>query len=57
LLNFIVKKLPKSEVIERALRKQVTIYPEIALREILAYALIHSSGFYRFGSWTINRNL
>jgi predicted HTH transcriptional regulator len=33
--------LPQSEVIERALREKRTVYPEIALREIVANALIH----------------
>lgn len=33
--------LPHSEVIEKALRREVSIYPEIALRELIANALIH----------------
>jgi predicted HTH transcriptional regulator len=33
--------LPHSEVIEQSLRKKVSIYPEIALRELVANALIH----------------
>jgi predicted HTH transcriptional regulator len=33
--------LPQSEVIQAALRTRRTIYPEIALREIIANALIH----------------
>jgi predicted HTH transcriptional regulator len=33
--------LPQSEVIEKALRTKRTVYPEIALREIVANALIH----------------
>ncbi len=33
--------LPQSEVIEKALRAKRTVYPEIALREIVANALIH----------------
>lgn len=41
LLKFIVEHLPKSEVIEEALRKERSVYPEIALREIIANALIH----------------
>lgn len=41
ILAFIMSLLPQSEVIEQALRAKRTIYPEIALREILANALIH----------------
>lgn len=33
--------LPHSEVIQQALRTQVAVYPEIALRELIANALIH----------------
>lgn len=33
--------LPQSEIVEQALRKKRTVYPEIALREIIANALIH----------------
>jgi ATP-dependent DNA helicase RecG len=41
LIEFIMAQLPQSEVIEQALRKTRTVYPEIALREIVANALIH----------------
>ena len=41
LIEFIMALLPQSEVIEQALRKKQTVYPEIALREIVANALIH----------------
>jgi len=41
LLGFIMKLVPKSEEIHKALREEVPIYPEIALREIIANALIH----------------
>ena len=41
LLNFVMSLLPQSEVIEQALREKRTIYPELALREIMANALIH----------------
>jgi len=40
-MQFIMSLLPQSEVIEQALRKKRTVYPEIALREIVANALIH----------------
>lgn len=41
LLKFVMSLLPQSEVIERALRVTKTVYPEIALRELIANALIH----------------
>lgn len=41
LIDDIVTLLPKSEVIELATRKQVPVYPEIALRELIANAVIH----------------
>lgn len=41
LIEFVMALLPQSEVIEQALRKKRTVYPEIALREIVANALIH----------------
>jgi len=41
LIDYIEKCLPKSEVIEKALRKQKSVYPTTALREIIANALIH----------------
>lgn len=41
LIDFIMALLPQSEVIEHALRKKRTVYPEVALREIVANALIH----------------
>jgi predicted HTH transcriptional regulator len=40
-LQFVTTLLPQSEVIEQALREKRTVYPEIALREIIANALIH----------------
>jgi len=41
LIDFLDALLPKNEIIERALRKEVSIYPFIALRELIANALIH----------------
>ncbi len=41
LMQFVMSLLPQSEVIEQALREKRTLYPEIALREIIANALIH----------------
>ncbi len=40
-INFINNLLPQNEIIEKALRKSERMYPEIAIRELLANALIH----------------
>ncbi|WKZ30535.1 MAG: ATP-binding protein [Candidatus Dojkabacteria bacterium] len=41
LIDFINNQLPSNEEIEKAFRKEVRMYPEIAIREIVANALIH----------------
>jgi len=41
IISYLSRILPHSEVIEQSLRMQVTIYPNRALRELLANALIH----------------
>lgn len=41
LINYIMDQLPSNEIIENALRKKVKIYPEVAIREFVANALIH----------------
>lgn len=41
LIGYLKRVLPHSEVIQQSLREQVSIYPEIALRELIANALIH----------------
>lgn len=41
LVDYIMDKLPSNEVIENALRKKVKVYPEVAIREFVANALIH----------------
>lgn len=41
LIAFLMALLPSSEIIKNALRKETTVYPEIALRELIANALIH----------------
>jgi ATP-dependent DNA helicase RecG len=41
ILQFVMSLLPQSEVIKDALRVTKTVYPEIALRELIANALIH----------------
>ena len=41
LINHLKRILPHSEVIQQSLRQTVSVYPEIALRELIANALIH----------------
>ncbi len=41
LIQFIIDQLPTNEVIESALRKEVPVYPPLAIRELVANALIH----------------
>lgn len=40
-IQFLSAMLPQSEIIKDALRKETTVYPELALRELTANALIH----------------
>ncbi len=41
MIGYIMDQLPSNEVIENALRKNVKVYPEKAIREFVANALIH----------------
>ncbi len=41
LINYVMDQLPTNEVIEKALRKTVKVYPAVAIREFIANALIH----------------
>jgi len=41
LISFIMALVPSNEVIEQSLRKTVPMFPELAVRELLANALIH----------------
>lgn len=41
LLEFINGLIPANEIIEQALRREVKMFPEIAVRELVANALIH----------------
>lgn len=41
LVSFIINLLPTNEIIEQALRKEVSMFPELAVRELVANALIH----------------
>ena len=41
LVDFVIAQTPTNEVIERALRQQMKMFPDIAIRELVANALIH----------------
>lgn len=41
LIEFLINLIPANEIIEKSFRKDVPMYPEIALRELTANALIH----------------
>lgn len=41
LVGFVMSQLPQNEIIQDALRKEVKLVPEIAIREVVANALIH----------------
>lgn len=41
LIGFVTNLLPSNEVIGKALRKQVPMFPELAIRELVANAIIH----------------
>jgi ATP-dependent DNA helicase RecG len=41
LVQFVMGQLPQNEIIENAIRKEVKLVPEVALRELVANALIH----------------
>lgn len=45
LIGFINARLPANEMIERALRRTAPIFPELAVRELVANALIHQDFF------------
>ncbi|MEE9368275.1 MAG: ATP-binding protein [Pontiella sp.] len=47
LVDYIMGQLPSNEVIEKALRKSVPMYPELAVRELIANAVIHQDFFER----------
>lgn len=45
LISFIVNLLPTNEVLGQAIRKSVPMFPEIAIRELVANAIIHQDFF------------
>ncbi len=49
LVGFITNLLPENEVVGKALRKEVPMFPELAIRELVANALIHQD-FHQSGT-------
>jgi ATP-dependent DNA helicase RecG len=47
LIGYINNLLPSNEVIGQALRRDVPVYPELAVRELVANAIIHQDFFIR----------
>ena len=45
LVGYVNDLLPSNEIVEQALRKHVSMYPEPAIRELVANALIHQDFF------------
>lgn len=45
LIDYITNLLPSNEVIAKALREEVPMFPELAIRELVANALIHQDFF------------
>jgi ATP-dependent DNA helicase RecG len=41
LIKFVNDQLPRNEIMGKALRKSISMYPELAIRELIANALIH----------------
>ncbi|MBC7401506.1 MAG: transcriptional regulator [Mucilaginibacter sp.] len=41
MINYLEDHLPSNEIVEKALRKKVTEYPILAIRELVANSLIH----------------
>ncbi len=41
LVRYVNDQLPRNEIIEKALRKEVPMFPELAIRELIPNALIH----------------
>lgn len=45
LVDFITNLLPSNEIIAKALRREVPMFPDLAIRELVANALIHQDFF------------
>jgi predicted HTH transcriptional regulator len=53
LIQYVNVLIPSNEIIEQALRKTVPMYPTIAVRELVANALIHQDFFVRGAGPTV----
>ena len=40
-VNYVIDQLPQNEIIEKSVRRQIKMYPDLAIRELVANALIH----------------
>jgi len=47
LVDYVMGQLPSNEIIGKALRKSIPMYPELAVRELIANAVIHQDFFER----------
>ena len=47
MIGYINGLLPENEIMGKALRKTVPMYPELAIRELVANAVIHQNFFVR----------
>ena len=45
LIEYIDRLIPRNEIVEKALRKEVPMYPENAIRELVVNAIIHQDFF------------
>lgn len=45
LIDYIMGQLPSNEIIEKSLRKSIPMYPELAVRELVANAIVHQDFF------------
>ena len=41
IIDYVDSQVPKNEEIKKSLRKEVSMYPALAIRELIANALIH----------------
>ena len=53
LIGYVTQLLPSNEVIGQALRKEIAMFPELAIRELVANALIHQDFHAKGTSTTI----
>ena len=50
IIDYVIDQLPQNEIIEKAIRRQVKMYPDLAIRELVANALIHQDLYQRGAS-------